>query len=453
MILSSGPKTQKFPKRDPNFPDPEGLKQIQEGLLGKVMEGLETYDPASWKKASEITDRAQEAQLGLIDRLPGALDRNDSIIDEMLGVVRTGEVPTAFTDRINSAVTKDLQGGMGNMLNSLGNRGVLNSSITSQGVSRLGQQAADAYNRNYLNAFNSVINGYAQGLQGAQGNAQTLVSGANALGSIPTQAYEGATAALMPAFNMWKHWRSSYDGREDYDHVVSGGGGGCVTGDTKVRLATGEDIAVSELGDDQSIMAWDFERGRVVDAPLTAFFKHVFDDGLDIIRVELEDGTSVGVIMEHLFFDMTLGRFVAVNAECQGYIGHGFAKVNDAGDVVPVKVTGISLDGKTKEAYAPQCEGHLNFLANGLISGNDGQLGLCNRFDFDVERMIYDPEKKAAELACYGKLDHERLESVVSKEFFDVNHCEEFSVAIGKGLMSLYKLKTYLKYFNHCFFK
>ena len=223
MSLGSKTKTQTFPKRDPDFPDPEGLSDLQGGLLEKIKQGLEYYDPSSWQKASEITDRAQEAQLGLIDRLPGALDRNDSIIDEMLGVVRTGEVPTAFTDRINSAVTKDLQGGMGNMLNSLGNRGVLNSSITSQGVSRLGQQAADAYNRNYLNAFNSVINGYAQGLQGAQGNAQTLVSGANALGSIPSQAYEGATAALMPAFNMWKHWRSSYDGREDYDRVVSKG--------------------------------------------------------------------------------------------------------------------------------------------------------------------------------------------------------------------------------------
>ena len=223
MSLGSKTKTQTFPKRDPDFPDPEGLSDLQGGLLEKIKQGLEYYDPASWQKASEITDKAQEQQLALIGMLPGALDKNSSILDEMLGVVRSGDIPSGLTDRMNASVTKELQGGMGNMLNSLGNRGVLNSSITSQGVSRLGQQAADAYNKNYLNAFNSVINGYAQGLQGAQGNTSALIGGANALGSIPSQAYEGATAALMPAFNMWKHWRSSYDGREDYDRVVSKG--------------------------------------------------------------------------------------------------------------------------------------------------------------------------------------------------------------------------------------
>ena len=160
---------------------------------------------------------------GLLDLLPGSLNRNDSIIDEMLNVVRTGDVPAAFTDRMNQSVTKDLQGGMGAMLNSLGSRGVLNSSITSQGTSRLAQQAADAYNRNYLNAFNSVINGYAQGLQGAQGNTQALIGGLGALGSVPSQAYEGATAALMPAYNLWKTWQGLYDGREDYDTVVKQG--------------------------------------------------------------------------------------------------------------------------------------------------------------------------------------------------------------------------------------
>lgn len=112
---------------------------------------------------------------------------------------------------------------MGNMLNGLANRGVVNSSITSQGVNNLSQAAADAYNRNYLNAFNSVINGYAQGLQGAQSNAGTLMQGVNALGSIPGQAYEGATAPLMPGFNMWKAWQNSYDNREDFDTVVKQG--------------------------------------------------------------------------------------------------------------------------------------------------------------------------------------------------------------------------------------
>ena len=223
QFFGGGGSTKRFPKRDPDFPEPEGLEKLRTGLIDKIMPGLEAFDPSAWGRASDISNRAQEQMLGLMEQLPGMLGKGDSILEEMLGVVRTGEVPTAFTDRMNQSVTKDLQGGMGEMLNSLGSRGVLNSSITSQGTSRLAQQAADAYNKNYLNAFNSVINGYAQGLQGAQGNAQTLVSGVGALGSIPSQAYEGVSAALMPAFNMWKTWQSLYDNREDYDTVVKQG--------------------------------------------------------------------------------------------------------------------------------------------------------------------------------------------------------------------------------------
>lgn len=302
--MGSKSKSTQYRKRDP---EDQRLTDLRNNLLDKIMPGLESYDPTGWQKATGIADKALEQQMGMMERLPGmfdkqqtmldqipglmerapalldqmsglagqipgmaarlpgSLDKSDSILDEMMGVVRSGNVPSAFTDRMNESVTKDLQSGMGNMLNNLASRGVVNSSITSQGTSRLAQQAAEAYNKNYLNAFNSVINGYAQGLQGAQGNtasiasginalgngigalgtgvnalgnaanvytgaanayngaANALTSGMNAVGSIPSQAYEGATAALMPAYNMWKTWQTLNDQTEDYDTVVKQG--------------------------------------------------------------------------------------------------------------------------------------------------------------------------------------------------------------------------------------
>jgi hypothetical protein len=164
-----------------------------------------------------------EGLQSLLGMLPGQFQNNNDLLNELMGVVRSGNIPTEMTDRMNASVTKELQGGMGNMLNSLGNRGVLNSSITSQGTSRLGQQAADAYNKNYLNAYNSVLGGYGTALQGAQGNTNAMLSGAQAYGQIPGLAYSGVGAQLMPAYNFWKDWQSSYDNREDYDTVVKQG--------------------------------------------------------------------------------------------------------------------------------------------------------------------------------------------------------------------------------------
>jgi hypothetical protein len=110
-------------------------------------------------------------------KLAGNSENLDSILQEMLGVTRTGNIPSALTDNMNASVNKELQSGMGSMLNSLGGRGVLNSSITGTGINGLAGNAADAYANNYLNAYNSVLGGYGSSLQGAQGNAQLDLSG------------------------------------------------------------------------------------------------------------------------------------------------------------------------------------------------------------------------------------------------------------------------------------
>ena len=229
-----GSSTQTIRKRDP---EPEELTNLRKSLYGAITPSVEMFDPAGWKKAQGIADDATkrqqellERQQGLLGKIPGTLDRSNEILDEMMSVVRSGAVPSALTDAANASVMKGLRGSMGNMLNGLSNRGVVNSSIASKGINGLAQNAADAMNTNYLNAFNSVVGGYGQGLAGAQNNTASLLGAANAmntgintLGGIPAQAYENAGAALMPAFNLWKAAQSSYDNREDYDTVVQQG--------------------------------------------------------------------------------------------------------------------------------------------------------------------------------------------------------------------------------------
>ena len=434
QFFGSSGSTRQYRKRDP---EPDELVNLRNGLYESIMPGLQAFDSSAWQKAQETTNNALQQQNQLVSQLSGSLGQNNDLLNEMMNVVRTGNVPTGITDKLNAG------------LNGLSNRGVLNSSITSQGVSRLGQQAADAYNKNYLNAFNSVLSGYGQGLQSAQGNTNALLSGINAVGQIPSQAYEGAYAGLMPAFNMWKAWQNSYDNREDYDTVVKQGSSGCITGDTIVTLENEENIPVSELKNGDLIKAWNFDDGCLSNEALTAFFKQIYDKDIDVIRLHFKDGSNVGVIYEHLFFDMTSGKFIAINnKDNDEFIGHNFAKVNNSGKITPVKLVAISHE-KTRESYAPQTGEYLSFLVNGFISGNDGQLGLCNRFDFDTERMIY--KDKSNDLLNYGRLGYNALKDIVSKEFFQKHRCDEFSVAIGKGLMTLEQLRGYLKKFSHCF--
>ncbi|MBQ7170068.1 MAG: hypothetical protein IJR63_09245 [Synergistaceae bacterium] len=431
-------------------PEPEYLTNIRTKLYDKVLPGLESFSADDWNRARDTANQALSQQSQLLSRIPETLTQNSSIASEIATLARTGNLPSGLASNLNASVNQELQSSMGTMLNNLANRGVVNSSIMSQGVNNLSKQAADAYNRNYMTAYQAALSGMNSALQGQQADTSALLSATNALGNIPSQAYEGAGAGITPAFNLWKAMQSSYDNREDYDTVVTQGNSSCITGDTKVRLADGTDIPVWKLLNDDEIQAWDFEKGCAVSVPMTAMFRRYDDNGADVIRVDFEDGSTVGVVKEHLFFDLDAGKFVAVSKDSQDFIGHAFAKAGADGHVSGVKVKDIYTDGKVSETYAPQT-GFLNFIAEGFITGNDGQLGLCNRFDFDVNSMAYDMGKKAADLENFGLLDYGEFEGIVSRDFFDAHRFEEFSVAFGKGLLDMGHFKEYLKALSGCF--
>ena len=221
QFFGGGGSSQRVQKRDPQ---PEELNTLAQGLYNKIYPTIETFNAGGIKNAQDISNNAIQQQSNLLKQVPDSMNRSNDIINKMLRVNETGEIPMGLANNMNSIVNKELQGGMGNMLNSLSGRGVLNSSIASQGISRLGQQAADAYNKNYLTAFNSVMNGYGQALQGAQGNTGQLVGAMNALGNVPSTAYDNAFAGLMPAFNFWKTWQGLENSKpETYDTVVQQG--------------------------------------------------------------------------------------------------------------------------------------------------------------------------------------------------------------------------------------
>ena len=121
---------------------------------------------------------------GFLNQLPGQMKGNRDLLNEMMGVVRSGNIPSGVSDRLNAATKSRLQSSMGSMLNDMAGRRILNSSITSRGINDLSGAAADAFNRNYLNAYNSVLGGYGQGLQHSQsqmGNTLAALSAANGM--------------------------------------------------------------------------------------------------------------------------------------------------------------------------------------------------------------------------------------------------------------------------------
>ena len=238
-----GTDVQQYQTRDPL---PDEVVNLRTQLYNKIMPGVESFSPTAWSKAQNISDNATQHFGNMVNMIPNSFNRSSGILDNMTNLLQTGEVPTGITDKLNAGVNKSLQSSMGSMLNGLANRGVVNSSITSQGVNNLSQAAADAYNRNYMNTFNSILGGYGNALSGAQNNTTSLLNSINALGKVPSMAYEGAAAPLMPGYNFFKDWYSLRNSEpEENDQLVTQDSSMCITGDTLVTLPDGREIPVA----------------------------------------------------------------------------------------------------------------------------------------------------------------------------------------------------------------
>ena len=103
--------------------------------------------------------------------------------------------------------------------------------------------------------------------------------------------------------------------------------GSCLTPDTMITLAAGSAKRVDELTDDDQLLVWDFDAGDLAVAPITFF--HRVREQAAVLRVSFSDATSVGVVEEHVFFDLTDRRFVAINSADQEaeLAGHAFARL------------------------------------------------------------------------------------------------------------------------------
>lgn len=203
MGSGGGSSSQTFRKRDPMPTELTNLQNSVYNMLSPIATGQYTDD---WKNST-----FGSTYLNSMDSIAKANENSNAMQDALTNVTTTGNLPQAVTDNMNAAINSELKKNSGSLLNDLASRGVLNSSVTNRGLGTLTSNAADAYAKNYLDAYNSVSGNLNSGLQ-------TLLS-------VPDSANSAIEASYSPVYNMWKDWYQTYANSEDYDHVVEQGGG------------------------------------------------------------------------------------------------------------------------------------------------------------------------------------------------------------------------------------
>lgn len=212
----------------------------------------------------------------------------------------------------------------------------------------------------------------------------------------------------------------------------SGSAASCVIEGTMITLADGTRVPVEDLKGDEMLLVWNLITGTYDIAPIV--FIDV-DDAMsyNVITLFFSNGTTVGVVTEHGFFDIEEARYVYIDEyNCLDYIGHHF--MSEDGTIVTLD--NAIIDEQIIRTYSPVTFAHLNYYVNGMLSMPGGISGIFNIFDVDTESMKYDEVQMALDLETYGALTFEDYQDMITLDMYYAFNGEWLNVAIGKGLIT-----------------
>ena len=226
----------------------------------------------------------------------------------------------------------------------------------------------------------------------------------------------------------------------------------CVTPDTLITLADGTQVRVDSLTGNEELLVWNMATGKLDKAPIM-FVDSEVEAEYEIVKLIFSDGTEVKVIGEHGFWDYDLNKYVYLDMNAAGYIGHTFAKQN--GDTLEkVRLVDIVIENEVTTAWSPVTVGHLCYFVNGMLSMPGGVGGLFNIFDVDAKTMTYDLEAMQRDIETYGLFTYEELNAIchLSEEMFNAAGGAYLKISIGKGNLSeeelIYMINRYSKFFE-----
>ncbi len=225
----------------------------------------------------------------------------------------------------------------------------------------------------------------------------------------------------------------------------------CIIEGTIVVLSNGQSKKVEDLTDDDILLVFDHENGKLVPARL--FFNyHQNENNIvtgPILDLRFDDGTEIGIHVDHGFFDLTLGKYVYINKDnYENFLGHDFVTVDD-GELGKTRLLSGNVSIRTVRVYSPVSVYHLNVITNGLLSITGEIEGWFNYFDYDPS-LRYDSEKMELDIKKYGLYVYDDFKDYIRKEIFDVLPIPYLKVSVGKGLTTKEKIigvmKKYLSF-------
>ena len=143
----------------------------------------------------------------------------------------------------------------------------------------------------------------------------------------------------------------------------------CVAAGTLVTLADGSQKKVEDLLSTDLLLVFDHTSGTYESAPILFIENDGWKDYV-VINLVFSNGQTTKVIDEHAFFDLTLNKYVYIDATNYAeFIGHKFAVYSSAN----TEITNVVLENAYVQVEYTGCYSlitayHMNYFVDGLFS-------------------------------------------------------------------------------------
>jgi hypothetical protein len=159
---------------------------------------------------NKLNQNAQNQIAGATQGLSSLVNSNNkatSTANGQLSSLAQGLLPSAYQQNMENSIRTALNNTMGNTINQLGQRGVINSSVTNKALDDISKNAADTVAQQYQNNINQSSGLTQQQLQNSLGaNSANGAVYQNLIGNATapiTTAAAAQEAAQQPALNLW----------------------------------------------------------------------------------------------------------------------------------------------------------------------------------------------------------------------------------------------------------
>jgi hypothetical protein len=284
-----------------------------------------------------------------------------------------GQLPAEYQANMEAAIKSGVENTVGSMVNSLGARGVLNSSVTDKAIQGINDSVANTMAQNFTNNI-GVLNGlYGQQASLAGQNIATAAGAQEAAANMPLQYWQSSlglnSGGTLGALNaMSGQGTTTTTANQSGGTGLFGGlatslAGGwasnsagifCFTDDTKVKMADGEEKYIRHIKEGDKVLCYN-ELGDSVEE-VVYVQEPVYQTTYAVVAVA-DDGKK------NVVYTTLAQPLLADNGEYQEVqvmrIGTRLKGVG--------KVTGIVESGERK-VYDFQTTGNNKYYANGFIA-------------------------------------------------------------------------------------